>query len=156
MSPDGKCVDIDECEKAEMNTCWSTLHCKNVPGTYKCYCPEGFVGDGRSCEDVDECATGEHNCHELGSCRNKVGSFECTCDTGTLGNGTYCESFPPDDHRLPVNLGRSLAENSDIGVQCGLNEKYRPWVVPKDSCPEPSCQGSKSYHLFSATTLLNC
>ena len=61
MNEHGKCDDIDECADARVNTCWSSDHCRNTPGSYKCYCPEGFTGNGRSCNDIDECASGTHN-----------------------------------------------------------------------------------------------
>ena len=142
MDENGLCNDIDECADPSLNKCWSQNDCRNTPGSYKCSCPDGFRGNGINCNDIDECATGQHNCHSLGECQNEIGSFKCVCNKGTLGNGTYCEEFPrPGD-----TLARSLHEpqddpNDDVGVQCALNDFYRPWVVPDKSCPEPSCEG---------------
>lgn len=42
-----------------------------------------------SCPDIDECATGSHQCSH--TCQNTVGSYTCTCPTGyTLSNGRVC------------------------------------------------------------------
>lgn len=153
MNEHGKCDDIDECADARVNTCWSSDHCRNTPGSYKCYCPEGFTGNGRNCNDIDECASGTHNCHALGRCMNRIGSFQCACNDGTLGNGTYCEVFPPEPERLHSaipslgGMARSMEHDlndDELGVQCALNDYYRPWVLPDKSCPEPSCEGQLS------------
>ena len=40
--------------------------------------------------DLDECASGIHNCHDLGVCTNNVGSFTCHCQRGYTGNGMWC------------------------------------------------------------------
>ena len=43
-----------------------------------------------SCEDVDECVDGSHNCHAEAMCSNTEGSFTCTCNTGYEGDGKEC------------------------------------------------------------------
>ena len=40
--------------------------------------------------DVDECATGTHNCSIHAWCSNVEGSFNCSCKSGFLGDGTTC------------------------------------------------------------------
>ena len=43
------------------------------------------------CIDIDECASGTHNCHSsLASCKNTVGSFSCSCNNPYTGNGRTC------------------------------------------------------------------
>ena len=45
--------------------------------------------------DIDECATGDSNCHRGAICKNTIGSFYCTCGVVNgehfEGNGTHCE-----------------------------------------------------------------
>ena len=145
MDQNGLCNDIDECDDPSLNKCWSQNGCRNTPGSYKCSCPDGFRGNGINCNDKDECATGQHNCHELGECQNEIGSFKCVCNKGTLGNGTYCEEFPRPGDTLARSLHDRTTEQNDpsydVGVQCALNDFYRPWKVPHKTCPEPSCEG---------------
>jgi hypothetical protein len=44
------CADVDECREAGGNLC--TFGCENIPGGYRCVCPDGFglAEDGHSCE----------------------------------------------------------------------------------------------------------
>ena len=41
--------------------------------------------------DLDECASGDHDCHKYGVCHNEIGSYTCHCQFGYVGNGTWCE-----------------------------------------------------------------
>lgn len=40
--------------------------------------------------DIDECASGLHNCHSSASCTNTVGSFNCSCNHPFTGDGKTC------------------------------------------------------------------
>ncbi|XP_047956553.1 vacuolar-sorting receptor 6-like [Salvia hispanica] len=44
-----------------------------------CHCPAGFTGDGKTCEDVDECKLGTACQCDGCSCKNTWGGFECSC-----------------------------------------------------------------------------
>ncbi|XP_042477593.1 wall-associated receptor kinase 2-like isoform X1 [Macadamia integrifolia] len=39
------CQDVDECKLTD-NNCSKNAKCKNTHGSYNCYCPKGFYGDG--------------------------------------------------------------------------------------------------------------
>lgn len=41
--------------------------------------------------DLDEYATGTHNCSADAECNNSKGSFNCTCKLGYSGNSTACQ-----------------------------------------------------------------
>uniref|UniRef100_A0A8C6W1V1 Nidogen-2 n=2 Tax=Nannospalax galili TaxID=1026970 RepID=A0A8C6W1V1_NANGA len=65
------------------HTCDTTARCH--PGTgvdYTCECAPGFQGDGRSCVDVNECASGFHRCGPNSMCINLLGSYRCECRSG--------------------------------------------------------------------------
>ncbi|KAK7495536.1 hypothetical protein BaRGS_00013234, partial [Batillaria attramentaria] len=88
----GVCVDVDECNDTELNTC-DTL-CTNTGGSFTCSCNQGYrlLSDQRTCFDVDECADRTHNCQQI--CENTAGGFNCSCQDGyTLDpvSGTQCE-----------------------------------------------------------------
>ncbi|XP_062320284.1 fibulin-2 isoform X1 [Osmerus eperlanus] len=65
--------------------------CMVVAGKAHCSCFPGFSlkGDSHTCEDVNECRTGTHNCSSGDYCVNKEGSFQCVslnemCDEGFI------------------------------------------------------------------------
>lgn len=101
-SPQG-CTDIDECAS---NPCHRSAVCKNDIGSYKCFCPEGLIGDPYTsigCSGPGQCRS-DKNCPETlvckrGKCQdpcNKCGKnalcavtnhqLACACPPGHLGN----------------------------------------------------------------------
>lgn len=86
---EGQCLDIDECRYG-----YCQQLCANVPGSYSCTCNPGFTlnEDGRSCQDVNECAT-ENPCVQ--TCVNTYGSFICRCDPGyeLEDDGVHCSDM---------------------------------------------------------------
>ena len=80
------CVDVDECEQ---EPCSENAECLNTEGTFNCSCSTGFVGDGFSCSDIDECVDNVHDCSYEAECINTKGSFTCSCDRGI---GAICTS----------------------------------------------------------------
>ncbi|XP_033707039.1 nidogen-2 isoform X1 [Tursiops truncatus] len=65
------------------HTCATTAQCHPATGVdYTCECASGYQGDGRSCVDVNECATGFHRCGPNSVCVNLLGSYRCECRSG--------------------------------------------------------------------------
>jgi len=62
--------------------------------SFQCICTQGFqeLRAGVSCQDIDECLTGAHDCSPSQAlCTNTAGSFECACaEPFYSGNGTFC------------------------------------------------------------------
>ena len=66
------CVDTDECRA---NPCDKNADCTNNQGSFSCSCRTGFVGNGTSCSDFDECSTDSHGCYNYdANCTNTVGT----------------------------------------------------------------------------------
>ncbi|XP_071257370.1 signal peptide, CUB and EGF-like domain-containing protein 2 isoform X3 [Salvelinus alpinus] len=55
--------------------------CQNTQASYKCTCKVGFKGDGKHCEDIDECDI-EYNGGCVHECNNIPGNYRCTCHDG--------------------------------------------------------------------------
>ncbi|KAG5266670.1 hypothetical protein AALO_G00234810 [Alosa alosa] len=89
---------------------WRAAVCPrvNVPGSYRCSCPEGYrlLPDGRSCEDVDECLTQQHNCSQGKTCINTGGSFQCVSPEcpRSHGNVSYVKTSPFQCERNPCPM----------------------------------------------------
>ncbi|XP_064633745.1 uncharacterized protein LOC135491680 [Lineus longissimus] len=87
------CEDINECQTgthecdkrpAQAFVTEPRASCHNTNGSYVCTCYPGFKQgtDGKTCNDIDECQQGIHNCSY--GCENTEGSYKCTCPNGLL------------------------------------------------------------------------
>ncbi|XP_073428066.1 pro-epidermal growth factor isoform X3 [Dendrobates tinctorius] len=61
----------------------------------RCQCLEGYTGNGRTCNDIDECLLEIAACDSpRAKCINMEGGYICKCTEGLLGNGLECsDSF---------------------------------------------------------------
>uniref|UniRef100_A0A3Q2YAN6 Fibulin-1 n=1 Tax=Hippocampus comes TaxID=109280 RepID=A0A3Q2YAN6_HIPCM len=93
-SDDRSCEDVNECES---NPC--SQECANVYGSYQCYCHRGYQlsdSDGKTCEDIDECALPNGNQVCPYRCLNSPGSFDCSCPPvgyTLASNGRTCQDI---------------------------------------------------------------
>ncbi|XP_038655034.1 fibulin-7 isoform X2 [Scyliorhinus canicula] len=109
-SENSVCQDVDECEVFQLGgfarLCMHT--CVNTPGSYRCTCPPAYklLDDGRSCDDIDECATLQHNCTRVETCINTGGGFQCVnpqCPE-PHGNVSYVKTSPFQCERYPCPM----------------------------------------------------
>uniref|UniRef100_A0A8C1XKD6 Signal peptide, CUB and EGF-like domain-containing protein 3 n=1 Tax=Cyprinus carpio TaxID=7962 RepID=A0A8C1XKD6_CYPCA len=64
-----------------LDSCSMDAICQNTLKSYKCICKSGYKGDGKHCEDIDECAS-EYNGGCVHECINIPGNYRCTCYDG--------------------------------------------------------------------------
>ncbi|XP_060159515.1 signal peptide, CUB and EGF-like domain-containing protein 2 isoform X5 [Globicephala melas] len=74
--------DVDECAQG-LDDCHTNALCQNTPTSYKCSCRPGYQGEGRQCEDIDECEN-ELNGGCVHDCLNIPGNYRCTCFDGFM------------------------------------------------------------------------
>ncbi|XP_051050880.1 adhesion G protein-coupled receptor E5 isoform X5 [Phodopus roborovskii] len=92
-NPSWSCEDINECLQQSVTiTCGPFATCQNTEGSYYCTCNVGYkLASGaesfankseNTCEDIDECSSGQHQCHNSTICINVPGSYKCHCRPG--------------------------------------------------------------------------
>ncbi|XP_045413441.1 signal peptide, CUB and EGF-like domain-containing protein 2 isoform X4 [Lemur catta] len=74
--------DVDECAQG-LDDCHADALCQNTPSSYKCSCRPGYQGEGRQCQDIDECEN-ELNGGCVHDCLNIPGNYRCTCFDGFM------------------------------------------------------------------------
>uniref|UniRef100_A0A8C5KP03 Nidogen-1 n=1 Tax=Jaculus jaculus TaxID=51337 RepID=A0A8C5KP03_JACJA len=152
FSEGGVCVAV--VDQRPINYCVTGLHDCDIPqraqciytggSSYACSCLPGFSGDGRACQDVDECQLSR--CHPDAFCYNTPGSFTCQCKPGYQGDGFRC--VPGE-----VEKTRCQQEREHILGAAGATDAQRPSLlgmfVPE--CDEhgqyvpTQCHGSTGY-----------
>ncbi|MEC7001490.1 MAG: hypothetical protein VXX04_06605, partial [Actinomycetota bacterium] len=87
-------TEIDVCSNSE-DDC-DPLHaaCQHIgPGQHGCKCHVGWSGDGKTCRDIDECASKP--------CKNGAKCSESSCSPSSFPKGTVCDpkskGLPPVD-----------------------------------------------------------
>jgi syndecan 4 len=73
----------------EFSPCFQGVTCTNDASLFPPYscaaCPSGYLGDGKTCVDIDECGSASP-CSSLVTCQNTPGGFNCpSCPTGYAG-----------------------------------------------------------------------
>ncbi|XP_042708692.1 fibulin-7 isoform X2 [Chrysemys picta bellii] len=116
------CQDVNECEvyKLEGAPRLCMYACVNVPGSYRCSCPSGYkiLGDGKSCEDIDECSLSQHNCTRGMTCINTGGGFQCVsaeCPRPS-GNASYVKTSPFQCERNPCPMDSRLCHHAPKSI----------------------------------------
>ncbi|XP_036876048.2 nephronectin isoform X4 [Manis javanica] len=96
LMPDGSCSSALTCSMANCQ-----YGCDVVKGQIRCQCPSPglqLAPDGRTCVDVDECATGRASCPRFRQCVNTFGSYICKCHKGFelvyIGGKYQCHDIP--------------------------------------------------------------
>jgi len=146
---DGKmtCIDVDECLAGSHHCSVNTATCHNTVGSYECSCKSGFAGDGKNCEDIDECSELENQCMADSHCVNFDGTFACICDSGFSGSGRSIEGCQDVDEC--VLRTATCPENSEcINIRGGFTcncipgyERKSDQCVNIDECADNSDWG---------------
>ncbi|XP_072841849.2 signal peptide, CUB and EGF-like domain-containing protein 2 isoform X3 [Pogona vitticeps] len=74
--------DVDECAEGS-DDCHADAICQNTPKSYKCMCKPGYSGEGKTCEDIDECDN-DFNGGCVHECFNIPGNYRCACYDGFM------------------------------------------------------------------------
>ncbi|XP_075056979.1 nephronectin isoform X3 [Mixophyes fleayi] len=127
MMPDGSCSNAHTCSMANCQ-----YGCDVVKGEVRCRCPSPGLQlgpDGRTCVDVDECATGKAVCPRFRKCVNTFGSYICKCNPGydlVHAHGKY-QCFDIDECYTGQYQCSNYARcyNTPGSYKCKCNEGYR-------------------------------
>ncbi|KAI2668197.1 Nephronectin [Labeo rohita] len=114
LLPDGSCGNARTCSMANCQ-----YGCEVMKGEVRCQCPSPglqLAPDGRTCVDVDECATGQAVCPRFRKCINTFGSYICKCHDGfdlQYINGKYQCSAIPKVVIDPPRPGKTTPSNNN-------------------------------------------
>nr|XP_058921813.1 nephronectin isoform X3 [Kogia breviceps] len=151
LMPDGSCsiTVFPGALTCSMANC--QYGCDVVKGRILCQCPSPglrLAPDGRTCVDIDECATGRASCPRYRQCVNTFGSYICKCHKGFdlmyIGGKYQCHDI--DECSLGQYQCSSFARcyNVQGSYKCkckdgyqgdGLNCVYIPKVMIEPSGP---------------------
>ncbi|XP_022100979.1 neurogenic locus notch homolog protein 1-like isoform X1 [Acanthaster planci] len=95
-------------------------------------CPDGLEGDGKFCQDIDECelyrsqpaSSGGMGCDQI--CTNTLMSYNCSCNSGfTLYlDGRRCTDIDECDLQTDNCDSNALCNNTQGGYKCNCNPGF--------------------------------
>uniref|UniRef100_A0A671VVD0 Signal peptide, CUB and EGF-like domain-containing protein 2 n=1 Tax=Sparus aurata TaxID=8175 RepID=A0A671VVD0_SPAAU len=115
-------ADADECAEGS-DDCHIDALCQNTPKSYNCICKPGYKGDGKQCEDMDECEN-DYNGGCVHECINIPGNYRCTCYDGFMlaHDGHNCLDV---DECLDNNGGcQQVCVNTMGSYECQCTEGF--------------------------------
>lgn len=91
--------------------CSPNATCMNL----KCSCKMGYEGDGKTCNDLDECAAMSGFCGADATCSNTDGGADCTCLPGFTDSPSGCTAIWKLEKTLPQNFTAGFRPYAGIG-----------------------------------------
>ncbi|XP_052631005.1 nephronectin isoform X4 [Harpia harpyja] len=156
LMPDGTCSNALSCSMANCQ-----YGCDVLKGEVRCRCPSPGLqlgSDGRTCIDIDECATGRVICPRFRHCVNTFGSYICRCHKGFdlmyIGGKYQCHDI--DECSLGHHQCGSFSRcyNTPGSYKCKCKEGYRDngtnCILIPNVMIEPPCP----YHIFKGNSTL--
>lgn len=107
-----ECVNINECIN---NSCHPTAQCVDTPGSYKCVCPVGAVGDPykTGCLLPNQCRS-DYQCEDSLACLR--GKCSNPCQSKTCGSNAVCSVLK---HRVTCACEKGYLGNPfDMNIGC--------------------------------------
>uniref|UniRef100_A0A8C9Y0D0 Signal peptide, CUB and EGF-like domain-containing protein 2 n=1 Tax=Sander lucioperca TaxID=283035 RepID=A0A8C9Y0D0_SANLU len=115
-------ADADECAEGS-DDCHIDALCQNTPKSYNCICKPGYKGDGKQCEDMDECEN-DYNGGCVHECINIPGNYRCTCYDGFMlaHDGHNCQDV---DECVDNNGGcQQVCVNTMGSYECQCTDSF--------------------------------
>ena len=138
--------------------CDANATCSNTTGSFSCACKTGFSGNGKTCSDIDECATNNGGCGAATAykCSNNVGGAptcsdinECLtnnggCDTNATCSNTVgsfscaCKPFWTGNGKTCSDIDECATNNGGCGAatayKCSNNVGGAPTCSDINEC----------------------
>ncbi|XP_014377245.1 nephronectin isoform X10 [Alligator sinensis] len=154
LMPDGTCSNALSCSMANCQ-----YGCDVVKGEVRCRCPSPGLQlgpDGRTCVDVDECATGRVICPRFRKCVNTFGSYICKCHKGFdlmyIGGKYQCHDIDECSIGQYQCGGFSRCYNTQGSYKCKCKEGYRGDGTNCILIPKVMIEPSSPYNIFKGNS----
>ncbi|MFY0566316.1 EGF domain-containing protein [Archangium lansingense] len=116
-------TDGPDSPKCVAAACDANAACDTSSGQAVCTCNTGYSGDGKTCTDVNECATAGR-CAADATCTNTPGSFTCACKPGFSGDGQTCADVDECAANTDNCSDNATCTNVPGGFSCACKPGY--------------------------------
>ncbi|XP_027944512.1 CD97 antigen isoform X2 [Eumetopias jubatus] len=152
------CDDINECGPPLTVSCGKFADCQNTEGSFHCTCIKGYeLASGartfrneseNTCQDVNECTSGQNPCHNSTHCLNNIGGYQCRCRPGWKPvpgspNGpknTICEDVDECSSGQPTCHESTVCINTVGSYKCHCRRGWEPKPGFQNKQPNTTCE----------------
>ncbi|XP_044109748.1 adhesion G protein-coupled receptor E5 isoform X2 [Neovison vison] len=152
------CDDINECGPLSAVSCGKFADCQNTEGSYYCTCIPGYklASGARSfknesentCQDVNECTSGQNPCHSSTHCLNNIGGYRCRCRPGWKPvpgspngpNNTICEDVDECSSAQPTCHKSTTCINTVGSYKCRCRRGWELKPGFQNKQPNTTCE----------------
>ncbi|XP_032252016.1 CD97 antigen isoform X2 [Phoca vitulina] len=152
------CDDINECGPPSAVSCGKFADCQNTEGNFYCTCIQGYELASRArefrnesentCQDVNECTSGQNPCHNSTHCLNNIGGYQCRCRPGWKPvpgspNGpknTVCEDVDECSSGQPMCHESTICINTVGSYKCRCRRGWEPKPGFQNRQPNTTCE----------------
>ncbi|XP_059245205.1 adhesion G protein-coupled receptor E2-like isoform X1 [Mustela nigripes] len=152
------CEDINECGPLSAVSCGKFADCQNTEGSYYCTCIPGYeLASGarmfkneseNTCQDVNECTSGQNPCHSSAHCLNIISGYKCRCRPGWKPipgspNGpsnTVCEDVDECSSMQTTCHKSTICINAVGSYKCRCRRGWEPKPGFQDNQLNTTCE----------------
>ena len=125
LCSDFVCKALTGADACKTTQCDKNADCVLENNAAKCVCKTGWAGDGKTCNDIDDCLKDNGGCDKNAACTDVKASLPtCACNKGYSGNGKTCSDIDECAKATAQCAPHAVCTNTPGTYECKCDEGF--------------------------------